>query len=338
MYCMTELLVVPEIRRGNSLIVGDCFDKIAKPRLAIQEIGTMHRSGLVELEAVLAVAQRGSFRGAAAELGMSTSALSNAIAGLETRLGARLFHRTTRSVSLTEAGRQFADRITPALVEIRRASEEIHPNDQSLTGTLRINASVGAAQMIFEPLVLPFMRRHPGMTVDIVTEPRLVDIVAAGFDAGIRLAESVPRDMVAVPIGGEQRLVVVGAPVYFADHPPPRGPGDLARHRCIRLRLSHGGIYRWELEQHGEAIEVEVKGSLILDEPRMILQAARAGIGLAFLSEWYVAEDLAAGHLIRVLDDWAPPFSGMRLYYPGHRHVPAALRALIALIREGVVI
>ena len=296
----------------------------------------MHRSGLVELEAVLAVARRGSFRAAAAELGMSTSAVSNAIAGLEARLGSRLFHRTTRSVSLTEAGRRFADRITPALMEIRSASEEINAQDQSLTGTLRINASVGAAQMIFEPLVLAFMRRHPGMTVDIVTEARLVDIVAAGFDAGIRLEESVPRDMIAVPIGGDQRLVVVGAPSYFEYHPRPRVPGDLSAHACIRLRLSHGGIYRWELERHGESVAVDVRGPLILDEMRMIAQAARAGMGLAFMSQWYVAEDLAAGRLLQVLDDWTPPFPGMRLYYPGHRHVPAALRAFIELIREGV--
>ena len=298
----------------------------------------MHRSGLVELEAVLAVARRGSFRAAAAELGMSTSAVSNAIAGLEARLGSRLFHRNTRSVSLTEAGRRFADRITPALMEIRSASEEINAQDQSLTGTLRINASVGAAQMIFEPLVLAFMRRHPGMTVDIVTEARLVDIVAAGFDAGIRLEESVPRDMIAVPIGGDQRLVVVGAPSYFEHHPRPRVPGDLSAHACIRLRLSHGGIYRWELERHGESVAVDVQGPLILDEMRMIAQAARAGMGLAFMSEWYVAEDLAAGRLLQVLDDWTPPFPGMRLYYPGHRHVPAALRAFIELIREGVVL
>jgi len=284
------------------------------------------------------VARRGSFRAAAAELGMSTSAVSNAIAGLEARLGSRLFHRTTRSVSLTEAGRRFADRITPALMEIRSASEEINAQDQSLTGTLRINASVGAAQMIFEPLVLAFMRRHPGMTVDIVTEARLVDIVAAGFDAGIRLEESVPRDMIAVPIGGDQRLVVVGAPSYFEHHPRPRVPGDLSAHACIRLRLSHGGIYRWELERHGESVAVDVQGPLILDEMRMIAQAARAGMGLAFMSEWYVAEDLAAGRLLQVLDDWTPPFPGMRLYYPGHRHVPAALRAFIELIREGVVL
>ena len=298
----------------------------------------MHRSGLVELEAVLAVARRGSFRAAAAELGMSTSAVSNAIAGLEARLGSRLFHRTTRSVSLTEAGRRFADRITPALMEIRSASEEINAQDQSLTGTLRINASVGAAQMIFEPLVLAFMRRHPGMTVDIITEARLVDIVAAGFDAGIRLEESVPRDMIAVPIGGDQRLVVVGAPSYFEHHPQPHVPGDLSAHACIRLRLSHGGIYHWELERHGESVAVDVQGLLILDEMRMIAQAARAGLGLAFMSEWYVAEDLAAGRLLQVLDDWTPPFPGMRLYYPGHRHVPAALRAFIELIREGVVL
>ncbi|TCV97056.1 DNA-binding transcriptional LysR family regulator [Luteibacter rhizovicinus] len=294
----------------------------------------MHRSGLIELEAVLAVARRGSFRAAAAELGMSTSAISNAIAALETRLRTRLFNRTTRSVALTEAGQQFVVRISPALGEINGAMDEVNSQRQTPTGTLRINSSVGAARMIFAPLVLEFLRRHSDMKVDIVTEARLVDIVADGFDAGIRLEESVPRDMIAVPIGPDLRMVAVASPGYFAQHAKPLVPGDLMAHDCIRMRLSHGGIYRWELERHGEALELDVQGPLILDEATMMVDAAREGFGIAFVSEWNAADDLATGRLIRVLEDWSPYFPGLRLYYPGHRHVPPGLRAFVDLIRE----
>ena len=201
----------------------------------------MHRSGLTELDAVLAVARRGSFRAAAKELGMSTSAVSNAVAGLEARLASRLFNRTTRSVALTEAGQRYVARIEPAVTEIRRASEEIHGDPSTPSGTLRLNTSAGAAQMIFDTLILDFLQRHPQMKVDIVSEAKLVDIVALGFDAGIRLAESVPQDMVAVPLSPDLRMVVVGSPAYLAAHGVPQSPADLAGHQAVRMRLSHGG-------------------------------------------------------------------------------------------------
>ncbi len=269
---------------------------------------------------MLAVAGHRGFRAAATELGMSRSALSHAIAALEAKLGVRLFHRTTRSVSLTEAGEQFVSGVAPALGQIREAMARAGSHRDTPAGTLRINTSAGAARQM-EPLVFEYLRRYPDVTVDIVTEGRLVDIVVDGFDAGVRLAELVPRDMIA-------------APAYFKQHPKPRTPADLSRHRCIRSRLPSGGIYRWEFERHGEALAIDGEGPLILDEPNLMLAAARAGFGLAYLTEWNVAADLAAGSLVRVLDEWTPPFPGLSLYYPGRRHVPAALRAMIDLIRE----
>ncbi|MDE1174311.1 MAG: LysR family transcriptional regulator [Parvibaculaceae bacterium] len=294
----------------------------------------MRTSGLVELDAVLAVARHRGFRAAATELGMSRSALSHAIATLEAKLGVRLFNRTTRSVSLTEAGEQFVAGVAPALGDIREAMARAGSHRDTPAGTLRINSSAGAANQIMEPVILEYLRRYPDMTVDIVTEGRLVDIVVDGFDAGVRLAELVPRDMIAVPLEPDQRFAVVGSPAYFETHPRPASPADLVHHRCIRSRLPSGGIYHWEFERHGEAVTVDGKGPLILDDAGLMLKAARAGVGLAYLSESRVAGDLAAGTLMRVLDEWTPPFPGLCLYYSGRRHMPAGLRALISLIRE----
>ncbi|MCG7403804.1 MULTISPECIES: LysR family transcriptional regulator [Caballeronia] len=293
----------------------------------------MKTSGLTELEAVLSVARHRSFRAAANELSVSTSALSHAIAALEARIGVRLFNRTTRSVSLSEAGAQFVQNIAPALSTIRDALEQAGSFRDTPSGTLRINTSVGAAHQAM-PLFIAFLKRYPDMKLDIVTEGRLIDIVVEGFDAGIRLLETVPQDMIAVPFGDRQRFAVVGSPAYFEQHKPPRTPADLATHRCIRSRMPSGSIYQWEFERHGESIRIDGDGALTLDEPGMMLTAARAGIGLAYLTEWNVAADLEAGALVRVLEDWTPPLDGLCLYYPGRRHVPAGLRALTDMIRE----
>ncbi|GFZ89650.1 LysR family transcriptional regulator [Dyella caseinilytica] len=291
-------------------------------------------SNLTELNAVVAVSVHRNFRRAAAELGMSPSALSHAIAALEQRIGVRLFHRTTRSVSLSQAGEQFLARVQPALREIGAAMDAINDYRDKPTGTLRINTSEGAARMMLAPMVFEFMRRYPDMKVDIVTEGKLVDIVADGFDAGIRAAEDVPQDMIAVPCTPPLRFAVVGSPAYFANRKKPRVPADLLAHNCVRSRYPSGAIYKWEFEKRGEEQEIDAKGSLTLDNHNLMIEAALEGVGLIWTSEWAVAEHIAAGRLIRVLGDWSPAYPGLCLYYPGHRHVPAGLRAFIAVIRE----
>jgi DNA-binding transcriptional LysR family regulator len=294
----------------------------------------MHKSGMVELDAVVAVARRGSFRAAAVELGMSPTALSHAVNGLEARLGVRLFNRTTRSVSLSEAGEQFIARVAPALSEIRSAMEGVNHLRDKPAGTLRISASVGAARQILASVVLECLRRYPDMRVDLVTEGRLIDIVADGFDAGIRTRDVVPGDMIAVPFGADQGFVVVGSPAYLEENPPPQTPGDLMRHRCIQARWPSGGRYRWEFAQRSETLSIDVPGVLALNEPTLMREAALAGAGLAYLRNAWIAEDIAAGRLVSVLNRWMPSEPGLCLYYPGRRNIPASLRAFISVIRE----
>lgn len=294
----------------------------------------MLRAGLPELNAVVAVASHRSFRAAAAVLGMSPSALSHAVSTLEQRMGVRLFNRTTRSVSLSEAGEQFLARLRPALREISEAMEAVNQFRDTPAGTLRINTSEGAARMILVPIVLEFLRRYPDMQVDLVTEGRFVDIVAEGFDVGIRSAEAVPQDMIAVPCSPGLSYAVFGSPAYFQGRAPPLTPGDLLSHSCIRSRMPSGTLYHWEFEKRGEEIKIDVPGSLTLDNHNLMIEAALSGAGLAYSSEWAVAGHLAAGRLIRVLEDWTPAYPGICVYYSGHRHVPAGLRAFLGVVRE----
>jgi DNA-binding transcriptional LysR family regulator len=289
---------------------------------------------MVEMEAVLAVARRGSFRAAAVDLGMSPTALSHAVKGLEARLGVRLFNRTTRSVALSEAGEQFIARVAPALAEIQSAMEGVNSLRDKPAGTLRINSSIGGARQILVPVVLEYLRRYPDMRVDVVTEGRLIDIIADGFDAGIRTRDVVPGDMIAVPFGADQRFVVVGSPAYFGENQPPRTPGDLTRHRCIRARWPSGGIYRWEFAQRSETFTIDVPGVLTLSQPTLMRDAALAGAGLAYMRKVWIAQDVAAGRLVSVLNEWMPAEPGLCLYYPGRRNVPPSLRAFIDVLRE----
>ncbi|HEV7321311.1 MAG TPA: LysR family transcriptional regulator [Ensifer sp.] len=292
------------------------------------------RASLSELEAVTAIARLGGFRAAARELGVSSSSLSHAVLSLEERLGVRLFNRTTRSVALTDAGEAFVSQILPALAAIDSAVERVTEYQARPSGTLRLNTSPGAARMVLRPLLVEYLKRYPEMTLEVATDNALVDIVALGFDAGFRLAEAVPPDMIAVPVFNQSRMVVVGSPDYFRQRAAPQRPGDLLQHACIRARMASGRIYHWEFSRRGESLAIDVPGSLILDDSELMLEAALCGAGLAYLSEHAVLEHVAAGRLLQVLDDWTPPYDGLCLYFSGRRHVPAKLRALINLARE----
>lgn len=294
----------------------------------------MQRVALNDLEAVLAVARRGSFRAAAIDLDMSTTALSHAIARLEANLGVRLFNRTTRSVSLSNAGRQFVEKVGPAVGDIHGAMEAVRSQRETPSGLLRINAAPTAARQIISPLVLEFLRRYPEMQVDIVTEGRLVDVVAAGFDLGVRVADLVPTDMIALSLGRPQRSAVVGSPDYFAQRPMPLVPIDLLGHDCIRVRLPNGALFRWRFQRDGETAQIDVPGRLILDEASLARTAALEGAGIGFFMEQDVLHDIAAGRLLRLLDDWTPATPGFCLYYPGRRNPSAGLQAFLALARE----
>jgi DNA-binding transcriptional LysR family regulator len=292
------------------------------------------RASLAELEAVVTVARHGGFRSAARELGVSSSALSHAVAALEERLAVRLFNRTTRSVSVTAAGEQFVTEIGLALRSIEHAVDEVGARASEPSGTLRLNTSPGAARLMLQPIILEYALRHPKVTFEVVTENALVDITGAGFDAGARLADAVPPDMIAVPIFPKLRMVVVGSPAYLSGRQLPASPADLRGHRCIGMRMASGRLYRWEFERRGETMLIDVQGNVILDATDLILAAALEGAGLAYVEERGAAPHIASGRLVQLLDEWTPSFPGLSLYFAGRRHIPRKLSALIELIRE----
>ena len=294
----------------------------------------MSRSVLTDLDAVLSIARLGSFRAAALELGMSTTALSNAIAKLEQRLGIRLFNRTTRSVSLTDGGTTFVERIGPAMTDIHDAMLAAQSLQDTPTGTLRINAFASAAREVMEPLILTFMRRYPQVHVDLVTEGKLVDIVAAGFDLGLRTVDLVPNDMIALPLGLDRSNAVVASPDFLRTYGTPTEPADLYRFRCIRARLPNNALFRWRFEKDGNAMQIDVQGSITLDEPSLVRIAAQNGVGIGYVMEADVRDDIAAGRLVRVLEDWTPSLAPLALYYPGRQNPPAAFSAFIQAARE----
>jgi len=294
----------------------------------------MRNHSLTDFDAVLAIGRRGSFRGAALDLGMSTSALSNAIAKLEGQLGVRLFNRTTRSVSLTEAGRRFVEQVTPALKDIHQALDTVRSQQDIPAGTLRINTFATAGREMLEPLVLECLRRFPDIRIDLVTEGNLVDIVADGFDFGIRSRNLVPTDMIAIPLGPARQYAVVASPTYLEKRGMPRVPADLLAHSCIRTRLPNGAMFRWQFEAEGQPVQVDVDGPITLDEASLARLAVLASVGVGFFMESDVREDIEAGRLVRLLQDWTPALSPLCLYYPSRRNPPAMFRVFVDLARE----
>ncbi|MFN3945238.1 MAG: LysR family transcriptional regulator [Allosphingosinicella sp.] len=292
------------------------------------------RRDLADLSAFVAVARLGSFRRAAAELGVTASALSHALRALEERLGVRLLNRTTRSVSLTEAGEQLYARLLPAFEDVATAVDGVNSFRDRPAGSVRINVPRLAAATVIAPMLARFTAEFPEVRLEVTVDDGVVNIVDGRYDAGIRFGEAVERDMIAVRVSPDQRFAVVGSPAYFEDRPKPISPQDLRHHPCIGFRLPTSGVlYRWELEKDGIAIEVAPAGAPILNDPELSIQAALDGVGLAFTGAGILAPYIEDGRLVQVLKDWCPPFPGFFLYYPSRRHTPAALRALITVLQ-----
>lgn len=294
----------------------------------------MTRPSLTELHAFAAIATHGSFRKAADILGTAPSSLSHMMKALENKIGARLLHRTTRSVSLTETGAQFIERIRPLLDDFDLAIDELGQRQGRPTGTLRLNVTTGVALQLIERVLPGFLAEHSGIEVDLVSEGELVDIVAAGFDAGIRLGLFVPRDMHAVPFGAPARFVPVATPGYLKGRTPPATPWDLHLHECIRSRMPSGKRYQWEFMHRDRLLALDVPGRLTLDEPTLILRAALQGLGIAYVFEQDARPYIESGELIVLLEAWCIGEPGLQVYYPGHRHVPPALRAFLDFIKR----
>ncbi|GBR71470.1 LysR family transcriptional regulator [Gluconobacter kanchanaburiensis] len=294
----------------------------------------MRREELVDLNAFLIVSEEQSFTRAAARLGTSQSTLSYTVRRLEAQLGVRLLTRTTRRVSPTEAGERLLRTLAPALESIASEIEQLGQLRDKPAGTIRITAGEHAANRFLWPVLETLLPDYPDVHVEVAIQAGLTDIVAERFDAGVRLGESIAKDMVAVKISPDMRMAVVGAPSYFSAKEKPKMPQDLAHHQCINLRLeTSGGIYAWELEKGKRELHVRVDGQLVFNNVSMILRAAMAGFGLACVLEDQVTGYLADGRLVRVLDDWCPPFSGYHLYYPSRRQSSAAFRLLVDALR-----
>ena len=287
-------------------------------------------TGLSEL---LAVARHRSFRAAAAELRVTPAAVSQAIRALEARVGLPLFQRTTRRVALTEAGTQLLSRLRPAATDITEALDALATLRQRPAGNLRLSVPRIALDLVVYPVLPELRRAYPEVTVEIDVNDASVDLIAEGFDAGIRIGDFVERDMVAVRVSGEQRAAIVASPAYLDGRGTPRTPRDLTEHRCINFRRGSSGVYRWEFEKGSRSMAVAVQGPLVVNDAELMMRAALDGVGLAFSFEDHVAPDLASGRLVRVLEDWCAPFPGYFLYYPSRRQQPPALSALIETLR-----
>jgi DNA-binding transcriptional LysR family regulator len=287
-----------------------------------------------DLIAFLTVAREQSFTKAAAKLGVSQSALSQTVRGLEARLGIRLLTRTTRSVSPTEAGERLLNTVGPRFEEIETELGALSELKDKPSGTIRITAGEHPAISVLAPAIRRLAIEHPDINVEVIVDYGLTDIVTERYDAGIRLGEQVAKDMIAVKVSGDMRMAVIGSPEYFQRHGRPETPQDLTRHNCINMRLpTHGGIYPWEFERDGREIRVRVDGQLVFNNLAMRIDAALSGLGLAYMPEDQATAYLAAGRLERVLEDWCEPFPGYHLYYPNRRHASPAFGLFVDAVR-----
>jgi DNA-binding transcriptional LysR family regulator len=299
----------------------------------VERNSAMDRGILADLAAFVAIADRLSFRAAAVQLGVTPSALSHSMRQLEERLDVRLLNRTTRSVSLTDAGRRLLDRLRPAVDQIAGALEDLNQERQRPMGRLRIYAVRVAATAVVAPIWGRFLAAYPEVHLELAVGEATIDIVAKGFDAGIGPHDRAPADMIAVRVTGPMKIAVVGAPAYFARRRPPRTPDDLARHHCVQYRqVADGDVLAWPLERNGKSRRVSVDGRVMVNDLDFAIRAAVEGLGIAYALEAVAEPFLRSGQLVRVLEEWSPSFEGLFLYYPGHGQVPAALRALIDMI------
>jgi DNA-binding transcriptional LysR family regulator len=294
----------------------------------------MARPPLADLTAFLAVARERSFTRAAAQLGVSPSALSQTMRSLEERLGVRLLTRTTRSVAPTDAGEKLVSTVGPHLEEIEAGLAALSELREKPAGTIRITAVDHAAETVLWPALAKFLTEYPDVNVDLVVDNTLRDIVTERFDAGIRMGERVARDMIAVRIGPEIRMAAVATPEYFAKHGKPKSPQDLAHHACINMRFATlGNVYAWEFEKGSREVNVKVEGQLTVNDIAVIRQAALNGVGIAFMPEDIARPHVDTGELVRVLNDWTPPFPGYFLYYPSRRQQSPAFSLLVDALR-----
>lgn len=293
----------------------------------------MRRIEPADLTIFLAIARHQSFRRAATELGVTPSALSHALRSLEERIALRLFNRTTRSVSLTEAGKRLFDRVQPAFRDIEDALDDLNSFRDAPMGLLRINAANTSARLVLMPIIGPFLRAHPGISIELIAQGALVDVVGEGFDAGVRFGERIAADMIAVPVGPRQRFAAVASPGYFERWPRPATPRDLAGLPCIGFRFDSGAPFHWEFERGGVELEIAVEGPFVTNAQDLMIDAALDGIGIAYVLEKLVEAHVAAGRLVRVLEDWCPYFPGLYLYFPSRRQIPVPLRAFIDFAR-----
>ncbi|WP_413626728.1 LysR family transcriptional regulator [Luteibacter sp. Lutesp34] len=294
----------------------------------------MARPNLNDLHVFIMVARMGSFTKAAAQLGLTQSALSHTVRALEERIGIRLLTRTTRSVAPTEAGERLLKTVGPHLDDIETELDSIGELRDKPAGTVRITTGEHALTSILWPKLLPVLRRHPDIRVEFDVSYDLKDIVASRFDAGVRMGEQIEKDMIAVRIGPPMRMAAVASPTYLEAHPAPKHPRDLALHQCINLRLpTFGGLYAWEFERNGREVHARVDGQLVFSTAPHVAAAAVEGFGVAYLPEGMVMDAVKAGKLIRVLEEWCPPFPGYHLYYPNRRQHSAAFEVVVAALR-----